>query len=73
MGEIDVEFLKSVALQMLAGGGVKVAGEKIPVRNTSQQRLKTVRFQMNGREYEAIEQNPRSLAGGGSWHAMVME
>jgi hypothetical protein len=58
MGEIDVEFLKSVALQMLAGGGVKVAGEKIPVRNTSQQRLKTVRFQMNGREYEAIEQNP---------------
>jgi hypothetical protein len=58
MGEIDVEFLKSVALQMLAGGGVEVAGEKIPVRKTSQQRLKAVRFHMNGREYEAIEQNP---------------
>jgi hypothetical protein len=39
MGEIDVEFLKSVALQML--------------RRSSR--------------------IPRSLAGGGSWHAMVME
>ncbi len=57
MGEIDAELLKS-ALQLMAGGGVELGGKKLPVRKASQQRLKAVRFTMNGREYEAIEQNP---------------
>lgn len=58
MTGIDAELLKSVALQMMSGGSVQAAGKRFPVRKTSRQRLKTVRFQMNQGEYEAIEQNP---------------
>ncbi len=57
MGEIDPEVLKSVAEQLMAGGTVEVAGQMVVVRKTSRHRLKTARFQMNGHEYEAIEQN----------------
>jgi hypothetical protein len=55
---IDAEVLKSVAVQLMAGGKVEVAGETVRVRKTSQQRLKAARFFLNAKEYEAIEQNP---------------
>lgn len=55
---MDAEVLKSVAVQLMAGGNVEVAGQTVRVRKTSQQRLRTARFSMNGQEYEAIEQNP---------------
>jgi len=55
---MDAEVLKSVAVQLMAGGTVQLEGQKVRVGKTSRQRLKTARFQMNGREYEAIEQNP---------------
>lgn len=58
MEEIDADLLKLVAIQLMTGGSVEVGGKKLPVRQTSRQRLKAVRFQMNEREYEAIEQNP---------------
>src|SRR5271167_4706489 len=54
----DLEFLKSVAEQMMAGGKVEAAGRTWLVKRTSAQRLKTLRFEMGGREYQAIEQNP---------------
>jgi hypothetical protein len=37
---------------------VEVLRKSAPVGRTSSQRLKTVTFTMNGREYSAIEQNP---------------
>jgi len=58
MSKADLELLKSVAVQLMAGGPVELEGQKVRVGKTSRQRLKTARFQMNGREYEAIEQNP---------------
>jgi len=54
----DVELLKSVAAQLLASGAVTLEGQKVRVGKTSRQRLRTARFLMKGREYEAIEQNP---------------
>ncbi len=33
-------------------------GKRIPVRRTSAHRLRTVAFEIEGREYQAIEQNP---------------
>ena len=36
----------------------EVQGQKFRVRRTSIHRLRNVTFTMNGREYEAIEQNP---------------
>ena len=43
---------------MMNGSRVEVQGNSVPVRRTSTQHLKTLTFQMDGREYTAIEQNP---------------
>jgi hypothetical protein len=53
----DVELLKSVAVQLMRSGAVTLVGQKVRVGKTSRQRLRTARFLMKGREYEAIEQN----------------
>jgi hypothetical protein len=38
----------------------EVQGQKFRVRRTRTHRLRNVTFTMNGREYEAIEQNPET-------------
>lgn len=55
---LDHELMSSIAQQMMTSRKVQVGGRLIPVRRTSAQRLRRVTFAMNGREYEAIEQNP---------------
>jgi len=58
MDEINDQLLKSVAAQLMKGETVEVTGQRLHVRKTGRNRLKTVRFPMNGQEHEAIEQNP---------------
>ncbi len=53
---LDVTLMQAVAAQM-TGDEVAIEGRTFPVRRTSYQRLKTVKFEMSGREYEAIAQN----------------
>ena len=55
---LDSDLLTSVAKQIMTSPKVQVQGKLIPLRRTSAQRLRRVTFAMNGREYEAIEQNP---------------
>lgn len=55
---LDVELMTAVAEQMMGGNKVEVGGRIWFVKRTSSQRLKTVRFEMAGQEYQAIEQNP---------------
>ena len=55
---LDLELMRTVAEQMMAGGKVEAAGRTWFVKRTSSQRLKTLRFEIGGREYQAIEQNP---------------
>ncbi len=55
---MDTELLRSVAIQLLSRTEIEVAGRTIPVRRTNSQRLKTAGFTVEGREYQAIEQNP---------------
>jgi len=55
---LDTDLLRSIATQMMTGTVIEVNGRNLRVGRTSRQRLKTVRFTMNGREYQAIEQNP---------------
>jgi len=52
------EIFKSVVEQMMRGSVVEVDGSSSPVRRTSSQRLRMVRFTVDGHEFEAIEQNP---------------
>lgn len=55
---MNSEMLSSVAKQMKSGSRVEIDGEILEVKRTSNQKLKTLRFQIRGREYQAIEQNP---------------
>ena len=55
---LDQAILSSVAEQMMGGREVDVGGRKSRVTRTGAQRLRTVRFLMDGKEYQAIEQNP---------------
>ena len=59
MHGIDEAVLKSVAEQLVSKGTVVLPGQEVKVGKTIRQRFKTARFQMGGREYEAIEQNPQ--------------
>jgi hypothetical protein len=67
---VDPTLLVSVAQQMLSGNTVKVGDTSIAVRRTSQQCLKTLDFTMDGREYQAIEQNPEKPS---RWGKMARE
>ncbi len=55
---LDAELLKSIAAQLMTSPSVSVGGKSVPVRHTSQQRLRTAAFKIGGHEYQAIEQNP---------------
>lgn len=55
---IDTALLESVAAQMMQQNQVSVGPETAPVKRSSFQRLRMMKFKMNGQEYQAIEQNP---------------
>ena len=55
---LDHSILSSVAEQMMSRTQVTVGDRKSRVSRTGSQRLRTVRFLMGGKEYQAIEQNP---------------
>ena len=54
---LDTSLLTSIAKQMMTSNTVDVGGKQVAVRRTSRHRLRTVAFTMDGREYQAIEQN----------------
>jgi hypothetical protein len=55
---MDHEVLKSLAEQMMTSGEVSFDGKALRVTRTGSRRFRTVRFAMDGVEYQAIEQNP---------------
>jgi hypothetical protein len=55
---LDHSVLKTVAEQVMSGAEVVVGGRASRVMRTGSRRFRTVRFEMGGREYQAIEQNP---------------
>ena len=54
---LDTALLSSIATQLMSRELIAIDGASIPVRRTSSQRLRTAAFTMNGRPYQAIEQN----------------
>ncbi|HVO82508.1 MAG TPA: hypothetical protein VMT28_17395 [Terriglobales bacterium] len=54
---LDTAMLESVAAQLMTAKQIELQGKTWPVIRTSSQRLRTARFALNGREYQAIEQN----------------
>ena len=51
---MEPALMKSVAQELLDGSA---PDHTLQVRRTARSRLRTARFTMNGREYEAVEQN----------------
>jgi hypothetical protein len=58
MGDVDRETMQSVAEQLLSDSAIHLDERTLRIRKTSRHRLKTALFEMDGRQYEAIEQNP---------------
>ena len=54
---LDNNVLQSVAKQLLNTTEINLDGKISRVTRTSSQRLRTAQFEMDGRHYQAIEQN----------------
>ena len=57
---LDAELLESVASQLIGDTTAVVEGRSATVRSTGRQHLKTAAFNVEGHEYQAIEQNPEN-------------
>src|ERR1700746_211405 len=55
---LDSNLLAQIAEGLFAHTHFEVAGQRLRVGKTRTSRLRTVQFAMDGRHYEAIEQNP---------------
>ena len=55
---LDHATMTSVAEQLMSAAEVVVEGRSTRVTRTGSRRFRTVRFVMDGVEYQAIEQNP---------------
>ena len=56
MADVDTDRMQSVAKQLM--GSAPAAGGDLRVERVGKKRFRMARFEMNGREYQAIEQNP---------------
>jgi len=76
MATIDKARFASVAVQMMTGSTVELEGQRLPVRRIGHKRLRSVWFTADGREYQAIEQNPEKTSRWGLLareHRMVVQ
>jgi hypothetical protein len=55
---IDHALLKTVAEQSMAGKNIVIDGQRFEVKRVGSGRLRSVKFEANGRQLQAIEQNP---------------
>lgn len=51
------KVLQSVAMQLMNGEEVTLEDQKLGVKRVGSGRLRNVQFKLNGRKFEAIEQN----------------
>ena len=56
---MEEQALRSVAAQLMNGEDVALEGQTLRVKRAGSGRLRMVRFKLHGREFDAIEQNPK--------------
>jgi hypothetical protein len=54
---VEEKVLQSVAMQLMNGEEVVLEGQRLRVKRVGSGRLRQVQFELNGRKFEAIEQN----------------
>jgi hypothetical protein len=59
LDDIEQEMLQTVAMQLLNGEEPTLENQRLRVKRVGGDRLRMVQFKMNGRDFEAIEQNPK--------------
>jgi hypothetical protein len=62
LAKSEQEMLQSVAMQLLNGEAVTFENQSLRPRRVGGDRLRMVQFKLNGRDLEAIEQNPKKLS-----------
>ena len=65
MADLDTARMQAVAEQLMAGSAVPSGEEEIRVERVGKKRFRMARFEMNGRGYQAIEQNPEKPSAWG--------
>src|SRR5512143_3745931 len=58
MADFDSDRMQVIAEQLMGGASATAAGQELQVERVGKKRFRMARFEMNGREYQAIEQNP---------------
>ncbi len=65
MADLDSHRMQVIAEQLMGGASVTAADQNLKVERVGKKRLRMARFEMNGREYQAIEQNPEKPSAWG--------
>jgi len=65
MADFDTDLMQAVAEQLMGGSTVTTAAQNLEIDRVGKKRLRMARFDMNGREYQAIEQNPEKPSAWG--------
>src|SRR5579862_8845967 len=58
MSDLDTDRMRAVAEQLMSGVPITSPDNTLQVERVGKKRFRMARFEMNGREYQAIEQNP---------------
>jgi len=64
---MELQVLQTVAVQLMNEDVVALEDQKLRVKRVGSGRLRMVQFKLNGRMFEAIEQNPEKPSGGDNW------
>ncbi len=54
---LEQQILRNVAAQLMNGEAVVLENQKLKIKRVGSGRWRTVQFELNGRRFEAIEQN----------------
>ena len=65
MADLDTARMQAVAERLMAGSAMTSGEKELSVERVGKKRFRMVRFEMNGREYQAIEQNPEKPSAWG--------
>lgn len=63
--DLDSDRMQVIAEQLMGGASDTAADQNLKVERVGKKRLRMVHFEMNGREYQAIEQNPEKPSAWG--------
>jgi hypothetical protein len=62
--QLNEAVFQSMATQLMANDAVALDGELTNIRQSSRDKVRILSFQIGGRNFEAVEQNPEKPSSG---------